>query len=77
MHKVHAEFGYDFYIGSVEEKKGHPRYVYNIVRKGSNAPEGGYYDMRWIEKVKGVQFPDRYQPTRHGMRHLYMHELPD
>ena len=48
--------GYDFYVG-----RSGTRRVYNIVPHSSKAPRGGYLCMEYIEKIKGVKFPDRYQ----------------
>lgn len=66
--KVDSIGEYDFYLSSAI---GNKNALYNIVPKGSPAPEGGYRNMQYIEKIKGVKFPDRYQPTKHGMTNLY------
>ena len=60
---------HDFYI---EAGKGDTPTLYNIVPAGSPAPEGGYRNRQYIERIKGVKFPDRYQPTQHGMTELYL-----
>lgn len=72
MIKVDTINGYDFYleVGSRDKQT-----LYNIVPEGSPAPNGGYYNRRYIEKIKGVKFPDRYQPTLHGTRELYPHDM--
>lgn len=67
MNKVHSDTNYDFYIGITIKGIS----FYNIVPKGSNAPSSGYPSMRFIEKVKGVRFPYRYQPELHGTRHSW------
>jgi hypothetical protein len=46
---------YDFYLGSFENKR-----LYNIVKTGEAKPAGGYLNMRYIEKIKHVNFPERY-----------------
>jgi hypothetical protein len=61
-------------------KDGCLRQIYNIVPEPKNTqeklnfklPTGGYPNRRWIEKVKGIKFPDRYQPTLHGMQETYV-----
>jgi len=58
--KVHTELGYDFYLLT---SCGDREAVYNIVPQGSTAPHGGYR-QEYIEDVKGVKFPDRYQRNR-------------
>ena len=60
--------GYDFYLGTsvVTNEK-----LFNIVPAGNPAPSTGYLARNYIERVKGVNFPDRYQPTLHGMSELY------
>lgn len=68
MRKVDSIGEYDFYMKSAG---GDANALYNIVPKGSPAPKGGYRNMQYIEKIKGVKFPDRYQPTKHGMTNLY------
>jgi hypothetical protein len=60
---------YDFYI---KAGNGDVPTLWNIVPKGSPAPMGGYPNRRYIEKVKGVRFPDRYQPTLHGTKDTYI-----
>lgn len=72
MTKVHNENGYDFYVGVVRTKCDGHQTIYNIVPEGQTVVGGGYPNRRWIEKVKGVKFPDRYQPTKHGMRETYL-----
>lgn len=64
--------GYDFYI---EAGLGDRQTKWNIVPTGSPAPEGGYFNRQYIEKIKGVRFPDRYQPTLHGTSELYPHTM--
>ena len=66
--KVDSIGDYDFYL---RPAAGDANALYNIVPKGSPAPNGGYRNMQYIEKIKGVKFPDRYQPTKHGMSNLY------
>lgn len=68
MIKVHTESGYDFYI---ESGCGNTTDIFNIVPENSPAPIGGYPNRRWIEKIKGVKFPDRYQPTKYGCRETW------
>ncbi len=68
MTKVDSINGYDFYI---DAGIGDKQTMYNIVPVGSQAPAGGYYNRTYIERIKGVKFPDRYQPTKHGMSELY------
>lgn len=68
MRKVHCDGKYDFYF---QAACGDDQALYNIVTAGSPTPEGGYFNMKWIEKVKGVRFPCRYQPELHGTTHLY------
>ena len=58
--------GYDFYLTPCI---GDRPALYNIVPTGSPTPEGGYRSMGWIEKIRGVRFPDRYQPSLHGITH--------
>ena len=60
--------GYDFYI---EVGNGIVGDLYNIVPTGSEPPKGGYKARNYIEKIKGVKFPDRYQPTLHGSDEKY------
>jgi hypothetical protein len=61
MKLVHSEGGYDFYIRPAMGNRGA---LYNIVPAGSAAPDGGYPRMEYIEGVKGVLFPARYQRSR-------------
>jgi hypothetical protein len=68
MSKVTTVDGYDFYIWV---GNGDFPTLYNIVPEGSPAPGGGYPNRRFIERVKGVRFPDRYQPTLHGSSETY------
>lgn len=69
MTRIDSHSGYDFYIAS---GMGDRPTLYNIVPAGSPAPEGGYRNRQYIERIKGVKFPDRYQPTQHGMTELYL-----
>lgn len=69
MTKVYSDENYDFYIKC---GNGDIPTIYNIVPKNSFVPTSGYVSRNYIEKVKGVKFPDRYQPTLHGMRETYM-----
>jgi len=64
--------GYDFYI---QAGCGDKQTIYNIVPTGSIAPTSGYYNRQYIEILKGVKFPNRYQPTLHGMSELYPHTM--
>lgn len=73
LKKVHTDDQYDFYI-RVRPGKGN---IWNIVPKNSPAPTAGYPNRRWIERVKGVKFPDRYQPAYHGMSETYVSDLWD
>lgn len=77
MRKIHSDFRYDFYIGSVTKENGDICTIYNIVPHKTLAPKGGYYNMQWIEKIKGAKFPDRYQPTKHGMSNLYTNTIEE
>jgi hypothetical protein len=70
MTKVDNYGGYDFYI---QAARGDRPALYNIVPQKSLAPEGGYRNRQYIEKIKGIKFPDRYQPTLHGMSELYLY----
>ena len=70
MTKVDSYGGYDFYL---QTAKGDRPALYNIVPQNSLAPEGGYRNRQYIEKIKGIKFPDRYQPTLHGMSELYLY----
>lgn len=72
MRKVDTSYGYDLYIGNDRDENGFFKTVYNIVKENSPAPDGGYYNMKWIKKIKGVKFHDRYQPTKNGMADLYL-----
>jgi hypothetical protein len=58
---------YAFYIATTSDNER----IYNIVPSGSLEPHAGYKNMQWIEKLKGVKFPDRFQPTLSGMSNLY------
>jgi hypothetical protein len=60
---------YDFYT----QAKPGEQSLWNIVPTGSPAPTGGYKNRQYIERIKGVKFPDRYQPILHGMSELYPH----
>jgi hypothetical protein len=71
MTKIHTENGYDFYIGIYDKDNGDRCTIYNIVTEGASAPSAGYFNMLYIEKVKGIKFPSRYQPTNYGMSNLY------
>jgi hypothetical protein len=73
MIKVDTLSGYDFYICA---GVGDRQTLYNIVPQGSAAPGGGYRNRQYIERIKGVKFPDRYQPTLHGCKELYMYNSP-
>ena len=66
MRLVERLNGYDFYICG--DSNG---MLYNIVPEKSPAPASGYHNRQYIEKIKGIKFPDRYQPTLHGMTELY------
>ena len=68
MAKVYSDDNYDFYIKC---GNGDKPTTYNIVPKNSFIPTGGYVSRSYIEKIKGVKFPDRYQPTLHGMGETY------
>jgi len=58
MTKVDSKDGYDFYLQSnIGDQPG----LYNIVPAGSPAPCGGYPNMDYIERRKGIRFPERYQ----------------
>lgn len=79
MRKVHQENGYLFYIGTTTIKGGSFQMLYNIVPEPKTTeeklafkePESGYPNRQYIERIKGIKFPDRYQPTLHGMKELY------
>jgi len=71
--KVHTDDQYDFYI-RCRPGKGD---IWNIVQKNSQAPTGGYPNRRYIERLKGVKFPERYQPTLNGMSETYLSDLWD
>lgn len=79
MTHVHTEKGYRFYVGTERIRGGHHQTLYNIVPDPQTAeeqrlfkdPTGGYPNRQYIEYVKGVKFPPRYQPTLHGMRETY------
>lgn len=60
--------GYDFYY---QGACGEDPAIYNIVPTGSKMPLSGYCNMQWIESIRGIRFPDRYQATKNGMRNLY------
>jgi hypothetical protein len=55
MTKVHSEGGYDFYISSWHGDV--PALYYNIVPSGQR-PTCGYLNRRYIERVKGIKFPE-------------------
>jgi hypothetical protein len=62
MKKIHADNTYDFYIGHISATIEHGTILlYNIVPKNSLAPKGGYENMAFIENIKHVKFPERYQ----------------
>lgn len=69
---VETKEGYDFYIRAGH---GNTPTLYNIVKAKSEVPVGGYPNRRYIERIKGVKFPDRYQPTLHGMQETYASDL--
>lgn len=71
MTHVHNENGYSFYIGAQTIRGGRKVTVYNILPCSDPAPKGGYPNRQYIERIKGVKFPDRYQPTKHGMGETY------
>lgn len=71
MYKVDSYGGFDFYMIPA---KGNMNALWNIVPTGSKAPEGGYRNREYIERIKGIKFPDRYQPTQQGMTELYPHQ---
>ena len=54
MTKIGSSNKYDFYSGF---DKGKNKPFHNIVPKGQKAPEGGYYEKEYIEKIKGEKFP--------------------
>lgn len=58
MKKVHTADGYDFYIGKKKSKK-----IYNIVPEGSPPPSSEYCTIAYIEKMKGLRFPEQYRPV--------------
>ena len=66
MRRIDSYSGYDFYVGNATIKGGFIVKVYNILPEGSIEPKSGYNNMQYIERIKGVKFPDRYQPTLHG-----------
>jgi len=66
--KVHSDDKYDYYLSPAF---GNNQALYNIVPKGSKPPTGGYRNMQYIENIKHAKFPERYQPTSHGMSNLY------
>lgn len=80
MTEVHKENGYLFYIGRERMKDGCFRELWNIVPEPKTTqdklsflpPTTGYPNRRWIEKIKGVKFPDRYQPTLNGTSETYL-----
>ena len=76
MTKIHSDLDYDFYTGR-EIKKGFFYILWNIVPKGSQPPEGGFYNMKFVEKIKNTRFPSRYQPTLHGTSSLYLYPLEE
>ena len=54
--KVCTDDSYDFYIGHVvADNLEYP--IYNIVPKGTEAPQGGYMSVSYIEHIKHVKFP--------------------
>lgn len=83
MTMVHSEGGYGFFIGLECGVRVGFRSVWNIVKLPTTIEEkmkfkvgGGYLNRRYIEKIKGLRFPDRYQPTLHGMGELYTFDNP-
>jgi len=80
MTEVHKDGGYLFYVGSECMEDGCSRDIYNIVpepktiqdKLNFSPPATGYSNRRWIEKVMNIKFPDRYQPTLHGMQETYV-----
>lgn len=70
MTKVETIGDYDFYIGLITTGK-EAQTLYNIVPKSSKEPVGGYPNRLYIERIKGIKFPNRYQPTLHGMTETY------
>ena len=80
MREVHNEKGYLFYIGKERMKGGCSRDLWNIIPEPKTTkeklsfkpPETGYPNRRWIEKVKGIKFPDRYQPTLNKTTEVYI-----
>lgn len=73
MTKVDTLENLDFYIGTHVGRGGYRYMIYNIVPKGSTRPTGGYLNMKYIEKIKGVKFPERYQLP--GYSGPYPHDL--
>jgi hypothetical protein len=73
MRKVDTYQGFDFYVKSIRIRYTHYT-IYNILPQGSEAPNKGYFNRRYIEKLRGVKFADRYQPTKHGMSETYVSE---
>ena len=53
MREIKNENGYKFYVG-IDLNSG--KEVYNIIPEYGKKPEGGYYDKKTIEKIKGVTF---------------------
>jgi len=68
MRKVHCDGKYDFYY---QAACGDDPALYNILPAGAPPPASGYLNMTWIENIKGVRFPCRYQPELHGTSRLY------
>lgn len=69
MKKVDSYSGYDFYIHCGD---GDNPNLYNIVKTGDLPPVGGYPNRRYIERIKGIKFPDKYQPTKYGKSETYL-----
>lgn len=80
MTKVHEENGYLFYVGIEYMENGHSRTIWNIVpapktieeKRAFCDPSSGYPNRTYIERVKGVKFPDRYLPILHGTQETYL-----
>ena len=80
MTLVHKENGYLFYIGFDTMRGGFRRFIFNIIKEPQTReekisfkePTGGFPNRRYIERIKGIKFPDKYQPTLHGMGETYL-----
>ncbi len=53
LYLIKTEDGYKFYRGTDRHNN---KKVYNIVPEHAEEPKSGYYDMAYLEKVKGVKF---------------------